>query len=260
MPTLSAVIITHNEKENIEKCLNALFFCNELVVVDSESPDGTAAIAEKLGAKVFLRAFRDFSSQKNFAISKTTGQWILSVDADEFVSESLAAEIREVLDNPKADSYYLKRENRIFGRRMRYGANRGDFQLRLVRREKAVFEGRVHERMVLEGEASRLKNPLFHESTPSLSAYLKKLNFYTQIEARTLEEKKASFSGARLKGKPLAVIGHRLFVRAGFLDGREGFFFSVLSGYYEFAKQAKFWELTRRRVGREDECHESPGS
>ncbi len=247
---ISAVLITVNEASNIAECLEALRFCDECIVVDSGSKDRTAQIAQVMGAKVFVRAFDDFSAQKNFGIEKAIGEWVLLVDADERVSPLLMQEIKSKLENSALDGYYFKRRNKIFGRWMRFGINRGDLQLRLVRKVKAKFEGRVHERVLVpRKKTALLKNCLEHFSTATISNYMRKLNTYSKLEAEVLNERKEIFSERKLKRRPLVVGVYQGFILAGLLDGIEGFFFCVLGAYYDFVRRAKHWELTKGRGG-----------
>ncbi len=280
MTKLSAVIITRNEEKNIGECLSALHFCDEKIVVDSGSTDQTVKIAADHGAKVVPRPFTNFSEQKNFGIEKACGEWVLLIDADERVSEALSFEIQKTIESAKFDGYFLHRLNCIFGRWMRYGDNKNDFQLRLVRKERAYFKGVVHERIYLNERAGDLKNPLLHYSTETISSYMEKLNHYTVLEAGkslTLERMARPFwrvtrggesptnakpqlriSGdterqdppkwvtgppGKMMSKPLVLFFYRMFWQKGFLDGIEGIFFCVLSAYYEFLRQAKCWEL-----------------
>ena len=238
---LSAVLIARDEAKNLRECFEGLKFCDEIVMVDSGSHDGTADLALSLGAKVFLNPFKDFASQKNFAIGKARGEWVLLVDADERVSPELASEIRRALEAPRADGYFLRRRNRIFGRWMCHGDSAGDKQLRLALRQKAVFAGRVHERIYLD-KTTVLREPLLHYSTPDVKDYMKKLNLYTSLEAQGLAENGAG-QVEKMKSRPFVFFCYVHFVRQGFLDGLEGFLFSVLSAYYEFVRRAKQWEL-----------------
>lgn len=242
MPILSAVLITRDEEKNITECISGLKFCDEVIVVDGQSRDKTVEFAERLGAKVHSRVFTDFASQKNYGIGKAQGDWVLVVDADERVSSELADEIKKTVQDSRADGYYFQRRNRIFGRWMEYGAHENDFQLRLVRRNGALFEGPVHERIYLKGKVERLKKPLLHYSTDTISNYMRKLNVYTTLEAGILKEKSAPVSTREMRRRPLFVFLYRVFWKKGFLDGMEGFFFAVLSAYYEFVRRAKYWE------------------
>ena len=252
MARISAVIIALNEEKNIGGCLEAVAFCDEKIVVDSGSADRTIAIAEVHGAKVFSNAFVDFASQKNVGIGKARGDWVLLIDADERVSEALALTIKKTLMNPTFDGYYLTRLNRIFGRWMRHGDNANDLQLRLVKKEKALFEGAVHERIYLQEKTGILKGPLLHYSTENISSYMKKLNQYTGLEATTWGHVnhltcphvvEGRCSPVKMLLKPIGLFFYRLIWQRGFLDGMEGFFFCALSAYYQFLCQAKKWEI-----------------
>ncbi len=242
---LSAVIITKNEEKNIEDCLKSLLFCDEIIVLDSGSSDRTTSIAARR-AKVVKRNFDNFSAQKNYAISQAASPWVLSIDADERVTPSLATEIKERLTNPAADGYYLLRRNRIFGRWMRHGTNGRDYQLRLIRKEKAVFKGLVHERMDPPGKAGYLQKELLHYSTDTIGSYMIKLNAYSSLEARRLIERRELFSPRRTKWRPLFLFFYLSLWKRGILDGVEGFFFAILSAYNDFLRLAKQWELDEK--------------
>ena len=247
---LSAVLIALNEERNVGECLESLSFCDEIIVVDSGSSDRTVEEASAHTKKVFRSKFENYSAQKNFGIQQAAGDWVLLVDADERVSRSLAAEIRNATDRPENEGYYFLRLNKIFGRWMKHGANKNDYQLRLVKRQKAVFQGIVHERIYLHGKTSRLKSPLLHYSTNDLSDYMKKCNVYTSMEAGIYRERKDVFSPAKMKRRPFLVFIYRAFWQKGILDGLEGLLFCVLSAYYEFVKRAKHWELSKKGSGR----------
>lgn len=243
---LSGVVITRDEENNILDCLSSLDFCDERIVVDSGSQDQTVARARSAGADVYFHPFENYADQKNFAISKATGEWVLLIDADERVNPALKEEIRQVLFCPSSEGYWLIRRNRVFGRFMQGGDHARDYQLRLVRAPLARFQGLVHERIILVGKTERLKEPLFHESTPTISAYMKKLNNYTALEARSNAERKMTRVWLHMMLFPLVKAVQRWIFKAGFRDGVEGFIFIVLSAYYDFIKAAKRWELSSR--------------
>lgn len=246
MPLLSGVMIAKNEASNIKACLDSAGFCDEWVVIDSGSPDGTQTLARASGAQVWERPFDNYAAQKNFGIQKASGEWVLLLDADERVSEGLKKEIRAALAASAADGYEVRRLNRIFGRWMNHGAHAGDVQLRLVRRSKAVFYGPVHERVRPEGKIRRFKEPLFHYSTDTIADYMRKLNVYTDLEAAHLSVQDAPPSMRQLKARPLARLGQLIFLKRAFLDGLEGVIFAVLSGYYDFISLAKHWERNQK--------------
>jgi glycosyltransferase involved in cell wall biosynthesis len=242
---LSAVVIAKNEAHQIAECLEGLLFCDEVVVVDSGSVDRTVQIARDLGARVIERPFDNFADQKNAGVAAASGEWVLLVDADERVSPDLAAEIRKTLEAPRARGYWVLRHNRIFGRWMRHGMSAEDWHLRLARKDSAVFEGWVHERVRLSGPSSRLRCPLSHLSTPDISTYMKKLNVYTGLEAKILLDRKTTAPRPGLR-RAFLIFSYWAFLKKGVLDGLEGFLFCVLSAYYDLVKQFKHWELLRR--------------
>ncbi len=239
---ISAALITRNEEKNIADCIGSLSFCDEIIIVDSFSRDDTCAIARNLRAKVSQREFKDFASQKNFAISLASHPWVFLVDADERVPEELAKEIRKELAAPTAECYWLRRENNIFGRWMKQGQSRQDYQLRLIQKKDAHFEGVVHERLCPIGRSKKLKNPLLHYSTRTVAQYMQKLNHYTTLESRAVSGE-AKIGRTSLSVRPLAVFFRMIFIQESWRDGLEGFMFTVLSAYYEFIKLAKTWEL-----------------
>ena len=163
MPRLSAIIITRNEASNIGDCLDSLTFCDERIVVDSDSTDGTLLIAREKGARIATHGWKGFGPQKNYALSLAHGDWVLSIDADERVTPELAAEIRQAVDSGKADGFELSRRSSFCGRMMRHSGWFPDRVLRLFRRQKGRFtDDPVHERVVCDGKTARLKNSLLH--------------------------------------------------------------------------------------------------
>ncbi len=247
--SLSAVIITLNETKNIEACLQSVRFCDELVVVDSGSVDGTADLARSLGARVWQRPFDDFSSQKNFAIQKASGDWVLLLDADERVTEALKEEIILAVVKPEAAGYSVRRHNYIFGRLMKHGGNAGDMQLRLVKKDQAVFHGVVHERVLPLGKTGRFKNPLLHFTTATASDYMKKLNAYTDLEVLALSTRRTEDLTTNMARKPLLRLAQLLVLKRAVFDGIEGCLFAFLSAYYDFVSLAKNWERSHRERG-----------
>ncbi len=238
---VSAVVITLNEERHLAACLESLRFCDEIVVVDAASTDRTAEIAARFTPRVYTRAFSDFSSQKNFGMAMAEGPWILSVDADERVSDELREEILGVVRNGGGDvsGYALKRWNFIFGRHLKHGGHEKDYPLRFIRKGRFSFEGPIHESLKPENAAHRLSGILYHDSTENASAYLRKLNLYTGLEADRLRRLGRRPRIPELFARPLGRFFERYLFRLGFLDGFEGFVFYLLSGYYDFVRYAK---------------------
>lgn len=258
-PALSVVLITLNEASKIEECLRSVAFAQERIVVDAGSSDGTKTMAEKCGAKVYERAFDDFSSQKNFGIEKATGDWLLLIDADERVTAALQEEIKTAISaSDSLDGYFLRRSNVIFGRRMRFGAGWNDRQLRLLRRGKGKFSGAVHERVEVTGRVGLLRGELVHYTTQTIEDYLKRLNLYTELEARICYQKNRRPTHFHLFVKPIAEFLYYYVGRFGFLDGYEGLQFQILSAFYTYVKYARALELfsTAKPKDPKDVMHE----
>ena len=242
MNNISAVIITKNEENNIGQCIDALLWADEIVVVDAFSSDRTVEICKKYTKKIFTNDFIDFSSQKNYALSKSANDWILFVDADEKITPELREEI-SALRADDCEGYYIPRKNMIFGRYMKYGGHQRDLQLRLFRKSRSHFEGPVHERAVVDGRVKPLHGYIEHYSTKSLSDYCKKLNYYTGMEAKMMAEEGMKFSAFQALAKPAGKFIYQYIIQQGFRDGREGFIYYSLSAFYIFLKQIKLWSI-----------------
>ncbi len=243
---LSVVLITRNEEKRLAECLASVAFADERVIFDDFSTDATREVAEHYGARFFQRRLENFAEQKNQAMAAARGEWLLLLDADERVSPELAQAILKVTaSGESADGYWLKRENHFFGGSLRYGANAGDWQLRLVRRGVGVFEGLVHERIRLKSEPGWLAGLLRHESCPTLRQYFEKLPRYTDLEAETLFRKGRKPALWELTLKPPAQFVYFYFLKLGFLDGWRGLVYQVLSSYYLFLKLRKARRLFR---------------
>jgi glycosyltransferase involved in cell wall biosynthesis len=250
--TLSVAIITRNEEANLARTLGSVAWADEMVIVDSGSDDRTEEIARSFRARFFVEAWQGFAAQKNSAIEKCSGDWILSLDADESLSDELAKEIWELLENdPPLDGYALRRRNLFLGRWMRFGGFYPDRKLRLFRRGAAEFEPRpVHETVHFEGEAGRLKGDLIHDAYPTLEAYIDHMDRYS-----TLGADHSVGEGQRIRPlpaflvhvvlNPLATFLYNYVLRLGFLDGREGLLLHLYHSVYVSWKYAKAWEQSR---------------
>src|SRR5271154_1233398 len=246
MPHLSAIVITRNEAANIGACLDALSFCDERIVVDCGSTDGTVEIARKKSARVEIREWRGFGPQKNFALSLATATWVLSIDADERVTRELAAEIDRAIAYTLADGFELPRLSSFCGRQMRHSSWYPDYVLRLFRRDKARFDDAVvHERVICEGSLLRLNEPLIHHPVQKLEDALARMDRYSTASAQALVA-----SGKRVSF--LAGIGHGLYaflhtyiLKLGFLDGAEGFLLAVANAEGSYYRYMKAWLKSR---------------
>lgn len=247
MPTkLSAVLITRNEERKLGDCLRSVSFADEIIIVDSGSSDATPQIAARHGAQFSFRMFDQFSAQKNAAIDRASGEWVLSIDADERVTPELAEEIAQILKQPLHQGYWIRRDNFIFGSRMRHGAQAQDLQLRLFRKGKGSYEGSIHERVKLEGSAGLLQNPLEHHSTQNLEDYFRRFTLYTDLEAQKIVGKGIHPTAVHIVLKPIAEFFYFYFFRLGFLDGLAGLQYQILSSFYTSVKYMKALEFLKK--------------
>ena len=250
--SLSVIVITRNEEALICRCLESVAWADEIVVVDSGSCDRTGEIARELGAKVEVRAdWPGFGPQKNRALDLATGDWVLSIDADEWVTPELAAEVRAAVASPAGRAAFrVPRLSSYCGREMRHSGWWPDHVVRLFRRRSARFsDDLVHERLLVDGEVGTLTQPLRHEAIRSLEQVLEKVNGYSSAGAANMlkEGRRGSLGAAILHG--LSAFFRTYVLRRGFLDGREGFMLAVSNAegaYYRYLKLALLGEQRDR--------------
>lgn len=254
--TLSVVIITKNEAGRLRPTLESVRFADEIVVLDSGSDDGTADLAREYTDKVFVDpVWPGFGEQKNRALAHATGDWVLSLDADERVSAALQREIRSVIEGGDKPVYALPRLSSFCGRDIHHSGWWPDYVPRLFKRGAASFSpDLVHERLLFEGEAGRLKNPLSHESFRTLDEVLDKINRYSTAgaEQALAKGKRGGLAKALFRGGWAFIRSYLL--RAGFLDGREGLMLAISTAegvYYRYLKLGYLAEMARRGSGRE---------
>lgn len=242
---LSVIIITLNEEKDLPKCLDSVKeIADEIVVVDSGSSDKTVEIAKKFGAKVFEKKFDNYASQKNFAMEKSSGEWIFSIDADEEGSPELCLEIKEVIKQSKFSGFSIPRKNIILGKFIRY--TRWDPELDrhiwLWRKDKGKWVGDVHEEVEVEGAVGRLNNAKLHNQYETVSEFIGMMNLYSELEAKEKFREGINFSLFRLFWDPMYMFLLRFFYRKGFLDGWRGFVLSYLMAIYSLNVWIKIWQ------------------
>src|SRR5687768_13967296 len=196
---ITATIITYNEERNIARAMESLRCCDEIVVVDSGSSDRTAEIAEKLGARVIESPWGGYARQKNYAADCATHDWILSIDADEALSEALEGEIWHIRKNgPQFDGYTMPRMAQYLGKWILHSGWYPDRKVRLYDRRKARWVGEfVHESVVVEGRVGHLESDLLHFTCDSLSEHLKTMDRYTTLAAEQLVSQKKTIGYAQ---------------------------------------------------------------
>ena len=239
-PTISVILITKNEAALIRQALDSVAWADEIVVVDSGSTDGTVEICREYTDKVFVTDWPGFGPQKNRALDHATCDWVLSIDADEQVTPELAQEIRAVVASAYAHVFALPRLSSFLGRPMRHGDWWPDEVSRLFLRGQARFsDDLVHERLVFEGKASRMRQLLLHHSMRSLDQMLAKLNHYTTAGAERMQRAGKQGGLGKAIGHGLWAFIRTYFLKRGLLDGREGFIVAVSaaeSAYYRYLK------------------------
>jgi glycosyltransferase involved in cell wall biosynthesis len=280
--TLSVVIITHNEEANLGRTLESVMtlVCDgkgEIIIVDSGSSDRTVEIAKSFGAKVFVEEWKGYAAQKNSAIDKAIGDYLLSLDADEELSPELLEEVDRKLKYPPQlykfatrtpdgnhapiyiNGCWISRKNYFLGRWIKHGGFWPDRKLRLFRRGTGRFqETAVHETLQVQEynkggisvSSKRLRGALIHHSYPTLTDYINHMNRYSSLGAEMVVANgngKVRFSAINIVLRPLATFIYNYFFRLGFLDGREGLLLHLYHAVYVSWKYAKAWELSRKQ-------------
>lgn len=247
MPTLSVIVITKNEARNIADCLSSVAFADQKIVLDSGSTDATLAIATDQGAQTVVNAnWQGFGVQKNRALALASGDWVLSLDADEKLTPPLIQEIQAVLAAPQFDVYCMPRQSSFCGQYIHHSGWSPDRVTRLFKRGCAVFsDDLVHERVVTNHKVGCLDSAILHESYLNLESVLEKANRYSTAGAQVLlgKGKQGSLSAAVLHG--LWAFFRTYVVRLGFLDGRLGLVLAVSIAEGTYYRYLKLWLLQR---------------
>lgn len=240
---LSVVIRTKNEEQNIERAIRSLMeLAQEIIVVDSGSEDRTVDIAKSLGAKVYFKEWEGYANQLNYGISLCSGDWVLVIDADEEVSDRLRESIKKELQNPKYDVYMLCRRTYYLGAFLNH-AWYPEWRVRLFRKGRVRFEGKLHEKAIFEGKAGKLQGDLYHYSFESLyDQYIKTVD-YAKKMAYIMKEEGRSFKLYNLLFNPFWHFVKVYFLQLGFMDGIRGLFVASSSFIYAFLKYKFLYEL-----------------
>jgi glycosyltransferase involved in cell wall biosynthesis len=244
---LSVVIVAKNEAHNITECVQSARFADEVLVLDSGSHDGTARLAEAAGARVVSTDWPGYGPQVARGIGMASGEWVLSLDADERIPSALRRQIESVIEQPPgttADGYRLPRLSEFCGRFIHHGGWRPDYTLRLARRELAGFTDHfLHAHMTVRGRTADLSESLVHHSYPHLGDVLEKLNRYSSGHARDMQTqgRHGSLTRALLAG--FFAFVRTYVLRLGFLDGRHGLMLAIFNAEYTYYKYLKLMFL-----------------
>lgn len=247
--SISVFIIAKNEADNLKLSLPKLYWCDDIILINDNSTDDTVAIAEQFGCKVYNRTFDGFGTQKQFAVSKTSHQWVLNIDADEVLSNELIEEILKLnLNSTNIAGYTIPIRHVFLGKVFLHGKESKFYHLRLFNKNFGNFDdAKVHEKVKLNGTVKPLENVVLHYSYKDLKHYFEKFNHYTSIGALKLNEKGKQrnliFTFASF---PFYFIKHYL-IYANILNGKAGFIWSYLNALYHVVKYLKLYELNSKK-------------
>lgn len=272
--SVSVIILTFNEESNLSRCLDSVMgLAEEIIVVDSGSTDRTVEIAKKYGVKVLEHDFKNQADQFNWVLdcSEIKGDWILRLDADEYLTHELREEIANILPGtpPETTGFYLKRRNYFLGGWIKHGGYYPVWILRLFRRGLGRSDDREMDEHILltKGHANRFEKDFVDDNQNGLSAWVEKHNKYASREAKTFLEninqaartesdsiyverqvKKSFYYQLPIFVRPFLYFIYRYFLRMGFLDGKEGLMFHLLQGFwYRFLVDAKIFESEKNK-------------
>lgn len=246
---ITGAIITLNEEKNLPRCLQSLALCDELVVVDSGSTDRTAQIAEQAGARVLQRDWTGYADQKNYAAGSASHDWILSLDADEELSETLRTEILAIKEAaPDVAGFRFPRRAHYLGKWINYSGWYPDRKIRLYNRRKAKWVGDyVHESVVTDEPIEELQGDLLHYTCDTFANHMKSLDHYTDLAAQELADRGQRAGLGRLLIDPPFTFVKTFLLKRGFLDGIRGLAISYAAALYVYSKYAKARALNSGR-------------
>ncbi len=270
---ISAVILTHNEADNIERCVKSLSWCDEVVVIDDRSTDRTPELAEQYGARIVQHDFENFAAQRNWAMqnAQLKHQWVLHFDADEVATERFAAEVNSAIRNASPDclAFALCRKTIFGGTWLKYSDGFPVWIMRLVKRDGVCFEDSGHGEVPipkLSGVVNKIEEPfLHHPFSKGISNWFDRHNRYSSLEAelelhnsppmelgqlfstnRAIRRRSMRSLSRRMPGRPILRFAYQYFLKLGILDGRAGFDFCLLMAIYESMIVLKKKELRRK--------------
>lgn len=240
-PRISLITITRDEEALIGQCLQSAWFCDEKIVIDSFSTDKTVAIARDLGANVVQHAFTNYVIQKQIALDRAAGDWVLLMDADEQATHELGEEILRIIASPDAaDGYRIRRILYQLGHYYTHEIY-PDNPVRLFRRDRGYIGGRdPHDKVVVEGRVERLSKPILHFSYRDIADHIATMNRFSSRSAMELEPN--ALTPFKMIANPVWRFFNFYVLRGGFLDGGRGLYAAMTSSFYVFLKYAKLYE------------------
>jgi len=248
---ISAIVPCYNESHNIEEVLQSVNFCNEVILVDSQSTDNTVELARPFIDRLLVRDYEHSASQKNWAIPQASNEWILLVDADERVTPALKEEILELFERIEEEphvGYWIGRLNLFMGKQVRYSGWKNDKVIRFFRKSKCRYEDKqVHSEIIADGTIGYLTNKLTHYKYNGIDAHMRKLQRYAGHQAIDYNDKIGRITAFHVILKPFWSFLKHYFIQLGFMDGFVGLVIAYLRGYMVFMRYVKLW-LYRRNL------------
>ena len=252
--SISAIVITKNEESNIERCLASLAFADEIVVLDSFSTDRTVEIARRFTDKISQREFAGYADQKNAAMELAANDWALIVDADEVVTDELAAEIRKAVESDRFDAYRMPRLTHFLGKPIRHCGWYPDYVIKLMRRSKARYPDRiVHETPDIDGAIGTLASDLLHYTYRDIDDLCRKMTAYARAAARQKLADGERFRLSKLFFAPGLAFLKKYILKQGYRDGLRGFIICAMTQTGVFLRYAMLWEMSIRKERDEHE-------
>jgi len=251
---ISLILLTKNESKNLEKNFDWLDSCKkikEIIVIDDNSSDNTVEIAKKLGSKsrsikVFSRGLENnFASQRNFAISQTTHDLVLWLDADEYPSKKLIGFLNHI-DKLQYKNYSFKRQDTFLGHQLKYGETAYLRFVRLFNKKYGKFTGEVHEQWISKKSTKETNYIIYHNSHSTIKSFIEKINFYSTIRANELFKQKIKTNLFEIIFFPIGKFLQNYIFRLGFLDGTPGIILALCMSLHVFLSKAKLWHLYQK--------------
>lgn len=248
-PTLTVVIVAVNEEHNIGACIQSAQFADEVLVLDSGSTDRTIELASAAGARVVQTDWPGYGPQQQRGFALATGDWLMSLDADERITPTLQQEILAAIADDQHDGYRIPRLSELCGRFILHGGWRPDLTLRLGRRHLAGFTDHfLHAHMTVEGQIGTLRHSLIHYSYPDVSDMLKKLDRYSSGHARDMAQHGRDATLSSAIGRAAWAFVRTYVLRLGFLDGGHGLMLAIYNAEYTYYKYLKLIHIRRPTV------------
>lgn len=245
---ITAIILAKNEENNIAQCIKSLVFCDEILIINNNSTDRTTELIARLNHKkikvISYFPSDDFAKTRNFGLSQANGEWILFIDADEIVSDALAFEISNAIQQSnqeleKYSGFYIERKDFMWGKMLSHGES-GDIKLlRLAKKNAGEWQGRVHERWIVKGNIATLKNYIIHFPHQTITEFLREINYYTDIRAIELYSKKAKVNLWLIMLYPIFKFVNNYILKRGFMDGERGLIVALVMSFHSFLVRGK---------------------